>query len=209
MEVLLFDLDETLYPRGAGVLERMDARIESWICERHGVPEAEAGLVRLELWREHGTTLRGLMHRFRVDPHEYFAHVHGVELADLISADPALRSFLAGIRRRKLVFTNAPRSHARRVLDLLGVADLFESVIAIEDLDFAPKPDPGAYRVAVRRAGADPRACCLVDDTHANAVAAARFDMHAVWVAHGRRHEPAVPGVRVIERLADLAELLG
>jgi putative hydrolase of the HAD superfamily len=209
MEVLLFDLDETLYPRGAGVLERMDVRIESWIRERHGASEEEAGRLRLELWREHGTTLRGLMHRFAVDPHEYIAHVHAVELADLIRPDPALRELLGGIRRPKLIFTNAPRAHADAVLGLLGVADLFEAVIAIEDLAFAAKPDPAAYRAATLRARVDPRACCVVDDTHANVVAAARCDMHAIWVAHGRPHEPAVAGVRVIERLSELAALLG
>ena len=208
MDALLLDLDETLYPRGRGVLERMDARIESWLCERHGASTDEAPRLRVELWREHGTTLRGLMRLHAIDPAEYFAHVHGVELGDLIGPDPSLRVLLAGIARPKWIFTNAPRSHAARVLDLLGVADLFDGVIAIEDLAYTPKPEPAAYRAAVARAGFDPRACCFVDDTHANAVGAARFGMHAVWVSHGRAPEGDCTGVEIIESLAGLADLL-
>lgn len=209
MERLLFDLDETLYPRGVGVLERMDGRIESWMRDRHGVAEADAPRLRTELWREHGTTLRGLMQRYAIDPAEYFDHVHSVDLEDLIAPDPALRALLAGIARPKWIFTNAPRSHAARVLELLGVGDLFEAVIAIEDLGYAPKPLPDAYRAAALAAGGDPRACCLVDDTHANAVGAARFGMHGVWVSHGRPPEGDCADIRVIESLGGLAALLG
>jgi len=209
VQVLLLDLDETLYPRGCGVLERTDARIDSWIRERHGLAAAEASRLRLELWRAHGTTLRGLMERHAIDPAPYLEHVYGVYLSDLVQPDPALRALLARLAQRKVVFTNAPRAHARNVLGLLGVADAFEAVIAIEDMSFASKPHADAYRLALERVGAAPRDCIVVDDTHANAVGAARAGMRAVWVAHGRDPEPEVDGVHVVQTLAEVEALLG
>jgi putative hydrolase of the HAD superfamily len=208
VEILLLDLDETLYPRGAGVLERTDARIDSWLRERHGASAEEASRLRIELWREHGTTLRGLMRRHAIEPAAYLEHVYGVDLSDLIRPDRALRRLLEELPQRKLVFTNAPHAHARNVLALLGVADLFEAVIAIEDFAYASKPHADSYRVAAARAGADPRACCLVDDTHANAVGAVRFGMHAVWVSHGREPEGDLAGIHVVEGLAELAQVV-
>jgi putative hydrolase of the HAD superfamily len=209
VQVLLLDLDETLYPRGCGVLERTDARIDSWIRERHGLSAEAASQLRIELWRTHGTTLRGLMERHGMDPAAYLEHVYGVDLSDLVRPDPALRALLARLAQRKIVFTNAPRAHARNVLGLLGVGDAFESVIAIEDLAFASKPHADAYRVALERVGAEPRDCVVVDDTHANAVGAARAGMRAVWVAHGRAPEAEVDGVHVVQTLAEVEALLG
>lgn len=49
-------------------------------------------------------------------------------------ADPKLRELLLSIPLPKFVFTNADRTHARRCLDLLGIADCFERVIAFEDV---------------------------------------------------------------------------
>jgi putative hydrolase of the HAD superfamily len=41
------------------------------------------------------------------------------------------------------VFTNGSEKHAARVLDALGVADLFEEVFAVDTMaGFIPKPQP-------------------------------------------------------------------
>jgi putative hydrolase of the HAD superfamily len=210
VQVLLLDLDETLYPRGCGVIERTDARIDSWLRERHGLSAEEASRLRLALWRAHGTTLGGLMVHHATDPAPYLEHVYGVDLSDLVGPDPALRALLGRLAPRKIVFTNACRAHARNVLGLLGVADAFEAVIAIEDLAFASKPHASAYQVALERVGAAPHECIVVDDTHANAVGAARAGMRAVWLAHGRvpEAEAEAEGVHVVQALAEIEALL-
>lgn len=210
MDVLLLDLDETLYPRGAGVLERTDARIVAWIRERLGLPLAEADRLRHELFRAHGTTLRGLVLRHGLEPGDYLETVYGCDHSDLLRPDPELRALLARLPQRKVVFTNAPRRHAEHVLDLLALGDVLHDVIALEDLDLVPKPDPAAYATALARVAAPAEACVFVDDTHANVVGAARAGMRAVWVAHGR----PPPGERegadhhVIDALHELEALL-
>jgi putative hydrolase of the HAD superfamily len=216
VDVLLLDLDETLYPRGCGVIERTDARIVSWIRDRLGVPEADAQRRRTELWRLHGTTLRGLLLEGAIagaeDVDAYFEHVYGVDLSDLLRPDPELRALLARLPQRKLVFTNAPRRHARNVLGLLGVEDAFEAVIAIEDIGFRSKPHPGAYAHALERVGVVADRCCVVDDTHANVIGAVRAGMRAVWIAHGAAERPPAQSPdtdhHVIDALHELEPLL-
>ena len=207
MDVLLLDLDETLYPRGNGVLERVDGRINAYLCERIGIPASEVDAVRQQLRDAHGTTLCGLERQYRVDVEEYLAHVHQVDLSDLLAPEPELRALLARLPGRKVVFTNAPRFHADQVLRLLDVEGAFEAVLTLEDLDYRPKPDPHAYRAVTRRLAVAAARCTFVDDTRRNLLAARRTGMRTVWVTEERTEDPGVH--HVISALHELEDLLG
>ena len=208
MRVLLLDLDETLYPPGNGVLGRIAARINSFMTERLGFAIAEVDAERVRLRDRFGTTMRGLIEQYELDPDDYLRHCHGVDLSDLLAPDPALRALLARLPLRKAILTNAPRAHADQVLRLLGIADLIERVIAIEDLRYDPKPAASAYEAALARLRVPAAACLFVDDMLSFARAAAAHGMHAVWKAPAGA--PAVDdGVHhVIAHLTDLEPLL-
>lgn len=211
MDVLLLDLDETLYPRGNGVLARTDQLITAWVAQRLGLETADADALRRELWSAHGTTLRGLVVRYGIEPADYLTQVHPTDLSDLLTPDPELRALLRRLPGRKAVLTNAPRRYALHVLELLALADAFEALITIEDLALVPKPAPEAYARALERLGVPAARCTFVDDTLGNAAAAARAGLRAVWLAPpgtrtGSRAD--ADGVAVIESLAELESLL-
>jgi putative hydrolase of the HAD superfamily len=211
VDVLLLDLDETLYPRGNGVLARTDDLITAWVAARLGLELAEASRLRQELWSAHGTTLRGLVVRYGIAPEDYLEQVHPTDLSDLLAPDPALRQLLARLPGRKAILTNAPRRYARHVIELLALRDAFEEVITIEDLALVPKPAPEAYACALARLGVAPERCTFVDDTLRNAAAAAGAGLRAVWLAPTGARETAAAeaeGVAVIETLAELEPLL-
>ncbi|HVP31202.1 MAG TPA: pyrimidine 5'-nucleotidase [Myxococcota bacterium] len=204
VDVLLIDLDDTLYPAESGVLPRLDERINAYLREELGVPAGEVDGLRRSLRNTHGTTLHGLMARHPIDRDHYLRFVHDADLSDLLRPDPALRALLARVPGRKLVFTNAPRAHARNVLALLDVADAFEAVIAIEDHDYLPKPNPVAFERALARAGVAAEACAFVDDTRQNVLAARRLGMHGVWVAAAEHHahpeaQPVIASIHELE----------
>ena len=206
MEVLLLDLDETLYPRGNGVLERIDARINTYLCERLGIPVLEVDAVRQRLRNEHGTTLRGIQLCYDVDVDDYLDVVHRVDLSDLLAPAPGLRALLERLPGRKAVFTNAPQSHAEQVLRLLELGDAFEAVLTVEDLALLPKPDPHAYAAVTTRLGVHGRDCVFVDDTRANLIGARASGMRTVWLAPERRDDAEVH--HVITGLDELELLL-
>lgn len=202
MEVLLLDLDETLYPPERGVLRRVDERINAYLRDRIGIPRPDVDRVRRALRRAHGTTLRGLVLRHAVDQDDYLRFVHDCDLSDLLAPDPQLRELLGRLPPRKVVFTNAPRAHARQVLRLLEIEEVFHDIVALEDLDYLPKPDPAAYHEVLSRIGVAASACCLVDDTRANLLPARTLGMRTVWKAKGAR-----PGDDVHHAIAELHEL--
>ena len=63
--------------------------MNEFICDPLAVTPREAAELRRSYFREHGTTMRGLMTVNRIDPHEFLAFVHEVDLA-CVPADPAL-----------------------------------------------------------------------------------------------------------------------
>jgi putative hydrolase of the HAD superfamily len=179
----LFDLDNTLYPASLPVVTRIDARINGYLHERVGIDPSEVDALRRRFWADHGTTLAGLMVHHQVDPDDYLTYVHEIELEDLLQPDAALLDMLGRLPVRKLVFTNAGRSHAEKVLRLLGLSGAFEAVVALEDRAYSPKPEPAAYRAVLERFRLTGEECTLVDDSRKNLVAAKAFGMKTVWVS--------------------------
>ena len=183
VQVLFFDLDNTLYPDRLGVVSRIDRRINEYLHVRVGIVPSQVDAVRRGFWAEHGTTLRGLMLRHSVDADDYLQFVHDIELSDLLVPDPCLRPLLEALPGRKAVFSNASRAHARRALGLLDLEGVFEAVIGLEDLGYVPKPQPEAFALALERLRADATRSALIDDLLPNLGAAKRLGMRTVWVS--------------------------
>jgi pyrimidine 5'-nucleotidase len=113
----------------------------------------------------YGTTLRGLQARHNVDVDDYLAYVHDLPLKDYLTPDPLQREIIASLPTRNLVFTNADVNHARRVLSVLQLDDLFETIIDINEVAPYCKPMPESFAIAQDLADEpDPRKCVMIDD---------------------------------------------
>jgi putative hydrolase of the HAD superfamily len=183
-KAILFDLDETLYPRQAGLMQAIGARILRYMVERMGLSSDEAEAKRMRYTHQYGTSLRGLMAEEHVDPEDYLAYVHDIDLAQYIGPNPDLGAMLRNIPLAKTVFTNANAEHARRVLDVLGVAGHFSRIIDIRAMDFLSKPDPYAYRRILDLIGARAGECLIVEDTPRNLLPARSLGMTTILVDH-------------------------
>ena len=196
---LLIDLDETLYPPGCGVWEAISDRIEHYIHHRLGVPLEEVHYLRRSLFQQYGTTLRGLQATREVDTDDFLRYVHDVPLGSLIQPDPELHQALLRYPQRRLIFTNADRMHAQRVLTQLGLASVFAGIIDIHDLAPYCKPMPEAYQTALRLAGEpDPARVVFVDDSPRNLAGARAAGLYTVQVGSPK------PGVQHPESGAHL-----
>ncbi len=98
IETWIFDLDNTLYPASCRLFDQIHDRMQRFIAERLELTPEAALAVQKTYFREHGTTMRGLMTVDKVDPHEFLAYVHDVDLS-CVPADPVLAAALAGASR--------------------------------------------------------------------------------------------------------------
>jgi pyrimidine 5'-nucleotidase len=162
---IFFDLDDTLYPNSTGLWKAIKERMNLYMRDCMGIPENEVPILREQYFKMYGTTLRGLQARHNVDVEDYLAFVHDLPLKDYLTPNPLQREIIASLPSRKLIFTNADVNHARRVLTLLNLDDLFETIVDVNAVAPYCKPMPESFAIAQELADEpDPRKCVVIDD---------------------------------------------
>jgi putative hydrolase of the HAD superfamily len=198
----VFDLDNTLYPAACNLFHQVDLRMGGYIAELLGVPYEEARVVQKTYFREHGTTLRGLMENHSIDPHHFLDHVHAIDYSP-VPENPDLGAALDRLPGRKLIFTNGTVSHAEAVLDRLGIAARFEAIFDIAAADFVPKPRAEPYRMMIDAHAVTPDTSVMVEDMAKNLKVPAELGMRTVWVRTDHAWSHADPAADYVHHETD------
>lgn len=181
VETWIFDLDNTLYPARCNLFVQVSARMTRFIQDRFGLDAGPAKDLQRDMFRRHGTTLRGLMTEHGVEPAAFLDYVHDIDVTP-VDPSPRLDALLSQLPGRKLVFTNGSVPHAERVMRRLGVDRHFDSVFDIVAAAYIPKPDPRPYDRLVATAGIAPDRAVMIEDMAKNLAPAAALGMRTVWL---------------------------
>jgi len=206
--VWLFDLDNTLHNASPHIFPHINRSMREYI-ERHlGVDEAEATRIRQDYWDRYGATLTGLMRHHGTDPRHFLQETHRFDALDrMVVFERGLKTMLARLPGRKIIFSNAPRHYTDAILRLAGIRSEFDAVYSIEQLRFRPKPAVAGFLRILRNERLNARRCIMVEDSLANLVTARRLGMKTVWVSAGLRRAAHVD-VR-LRRVTHLPAFLG
>ncbi|KAM7259773.1 hypothetical protein ACFE04_015514 [Oxalis oulophora] len=135
-DCLIFDLDDTLYPLSSGLAIEVAKNIQEYMIKKLGIEESKASDLCFSLYKSYGTTMAGLKAvGYEFDSDDFHSFVHGRLPYDILNPDPALRSLLLSLPTRKVIFTNADKAHAAKVLSKLDIEDCFEMTICFETLN--------------------------------------------------------------------------
>ena len=178
----VFDLDNTLYPRHTDLFSQIDKRMTAFVAELLQMEPDEAKLLQKDLYRRHGTTLRGLMEEHRVDPDAFLTFVHDIDYSWL-APDPALGEEIRRLPGRKFIFTNGDRGHAERTARMLGILDHFEDIFDIVAAGLVPKPAGETYDKFMGLHRIDGPRAAMFEDLARNLEVPARVGMRTVLVA--------------------------
>lgn len=198
----IFDLDNTLYPAECNLFAQVDRRMGEFIARYLGVPFAHARHLQKAYYRQFGTTLAGLMRVHKLEPHEFLAYVHDIDLS-AVPEVPKLRAEIAALPGRRLIYTNGSRRHAERVAEKLGVLDLFEDICDIAACDYVPKPAADAFQRMIRRHGVEPRSAAMFEDMPMNLEVPHTLGMTTVLVHSSYLDHPAQLQMKTWEALPD------
>src|SRR5277367_5144444 len=94
VETWIFDLDNTLYPASSDLFAQIDGKMTAYVQELTGLGWDDARKLQKTYYRDHGTTLNGLMHHHGVDPEEFLDAVHDIDLA-VLTPDPDLAAAMS------------------------------------------------------------------------------------------------------------------
>ena len=147
-----------------------------------------AHALRRRYFQEHGTTLRGLMNEYSIEPRRFLDYVHEIDVSAVQPA-LALNRALAALPGRKLVFTNGTRRHAERVLERLPLASHFDAIHDIVAIGYQPKPNAAGYRALIDVYAIVPTRAAMIEDMARNLPPAAALGMTTVWLRNGPHAE--------------------
>ena len=187
----VFDLDNTIYPAECNLFAQVDVRIGAYIAETLELPYDEARRMQKGYFRQYGTTMKGLMQEYGIDPHDFLDYVHDIDYSP-VPPSAALAAALDRLEGPKYIFTNGSVKHAEAVLDRLGVAGRFADIFDIAAAAFHPKPLDPFYDLFLARHGMDPAASVLIEDiainlkpAHARGMTTVHVRTDSDWAMNG------------------------
>jgi putative hydrolase of the HAD superfamily len=182
--VWVFDLDDTLHNASAHIFPVMNRAMTQYIMDHLELDEPAAYKLRQHYWRVYGATLKGLMRHHAVDPYHFLHETHQLlTLPEMVLHTKRLRYLLQTLKGRKVIFTNAPRSYALRVLDLLGIGDCFELVFSVESAQFHAKPSVRGFQILLKTIQAKASDCIMLEDNRAALMTAKKLGMKTILVS--------------------------
>jgi putative hydrolase of the HAD superfamily len=190
IDTWVFDLDNTLYPASCRLFDQMHVKMGQYVMRHFNVDYNEAKRMQKDLYRRHGTTLRGLMVEHDHTPVGFLEEVHDIDYS-AVPHSPELRDALNALPGRKLIYTNGTTAHANRVLSKLGIDGLFSGSYDIVDSDYIPKPQRKPYEKFLLDHAVDPKRSAFFEDLVVNLKVPHEMGMVTVLVA-SHDHEDAI-----------------
>jgi putative hydrolase of the HAD superfamily len=182
--VWIFDLDDTLHDASAHIFPVMNHAMTQYIQDTLNLDEISAHQLRQHYWKVYGATLKGLMRHHGTDPYHFLEVTHKfVNLPEMVIQTKRLRHLLKTLNGRKVIFTNAPKNYAFRVLDLLAIGDIFELVFSVESSQFHAKPSVRGFQTLLKSIGTKPSDCIMLEDNLAALMTAKRLGMKTIWIS--------------------------
>lgn len=191
IDTWIFDVDNTLYSAGVDFFAQIDKKITAFISRYLAMHTTEARLLQKQYLIEYGTSLSGLMDVHGMDPADFLDYVHDVDLG-VLKPNPKLRSAIAALPGRKLLYTNGSRGHAVNIATHLNLFDLFDGHFGIEDGHYIPKPKRAPYETFNKVFAVNPKTSIFFEDNLRNLKVPYDMGMSTVLVTSDAdwSHEP-------------------
>ena len=180
----IFDLDNTLYSADSGIFQQVHKLMGEFISKNLKMDMVEAKKLQSKYYKQHGTTLRGLMDNHGVEPDYFLDEVHKLDYS-IVGPDEILKKELEKIQGRKIIYTNANKKHVVDVLERINLANFFDEIFDIKMANYIPKPEIRPYEQIIDIFNINPSSSAMFDDIAKNLVPAKKVGFTPVWVDAG------------------------
>jgi len=180
----IFDLDNTLYSADSGIFQQVHKLMGEFISKNLKMDMVEAKKLQSKYYKQHGTTLRGLMDNHGVEPDYFLDEVHKLDYS-IVGPNEILNKELEKIQGRKIIYTNANKKHVVDVLERINLANFFDEIFDIKMANYIPKPEIRPYEQIIDIFNIKPSSSAMFDDIAKNLVPAKKVGFTPVWVDAG------------------------
>lgn len=180
----IFDLDNTLYSADSGIFQQVHTLMGKFVSEHLNIDIIEAKKLQSKYYKQHGTTLRGMMDNHGVDPDHFLDAVHNLDYS-IVKPNRDLNKELEILEGRKIIYTNANRKHTLDVLERLELSHMFTEIFDIKNANYIPKPEITPYKQIIREFDIESSSAIMFDDIAKNLVPAKNVGFVSVWINAG------------------------
>ena len=180
----IFDLDNTLYSADSGIFQQVHKLMGEFISNNLNMDLEEAKKLQSKYYKQHGTTLRGLMDNHGIDPDYFLAEVHKLDYS-IVGPNKMLNQELDKLKGRKIIYTNANKQHATDVLEKIKLSNYFDEIFDIKMANYIPKPEIKPYEQISDLYNINASTSAMFDDIAKNLVPAKKVNFTSVWIDAG------------------------
>lgn len=188
IDVFIFDLDDTLYPHGQFLTSQKFFEIlNAYVAEVNGLSLEETNRISKEYLAQgidkdiEDDVIKFWQRDWNFNLRDFNDRIDAVDISHMSPCVQTL-TLLEKLPVRKVIFTNAHRTHAERMITHLGLETHIEHVCDYITRGQRVKPMPDIYHELVDRLNVSPEACVMVEDRHVNLRPAKAMGMHTVLV---------------------------
>ena len=180
----IFDLDNTLYSADSGIFQQVHKLMGEFISKNLKINIEEAKKLQSKYYKQHGTTLRGMMDNHGTDPDYFLDEVHKLDYS-IVGSNKILNEELNKLKGRKIIYTNANKQHVLDVLEKINLTNFFDEIYDIKMADYIPKPEISPYEKIIDLFDIEANKSAMFDDIAKNLVPAKKVGFTPVWVDAG------------------------
>ena len=184
IDTWIFDLDNTLYSADSGIFQQVHDLMGKFVSKHLNVERKKAKEIQRKYYKQHGTTLKGMMDNHGVDPEYFLKEVHKLDYS-IVDSNKKLNEELKKLKGRKIVYTNANLQHALDVLDRIELSNFFDYIFDIKMANYIPKPDLQPYEQIIKDCNLNPSTSAMFDDIAKNLVPAKKVGFTSIWIDVG------------------------
>ena len=180
----IFDLDNTLYAADSGIFQQVHRLMGEFISKNLNVDLTEAKKLQSKYYKQHGTTLRGMIDNHGTNPDYFLEEVHKLDYS-IVGPNDLLNKELQKLKGRKIIYTNANKQHVINVLERIDLTNFFDEIFDIKMANYIPKPEIKPYEQIIDLFNINPKSSAMFDDIARNLVPAKKVGFTPVWIDAG------------------------
>ena len=182
----IFDLDNTLHDTSKAIFPIINRKMNAYIQNLLSINEQKADVIRLQYWLQYGSTLKGLMKNYKVDPNDFLEQTHNIKsYAGLVYPAENLTKTLASLPGKKILFTNAPKNYALEVIKQCDIEKYFSNLHFIECAKFNGKPSEESMKIFLAKYKVKKEH--FIDDEKQNLKTAKKYGVKTIWINKGQK----------------------
>ena len=159
----IFDLDNTLYSADSGIFQQVHRLMGEFISKNLNIDLTEAKKLQSKYYKQHGTTLRGMIDNHGTNPDYFLEEVHKLDYS-IVGPNDLLNRELKKLKGRKIIYTNANKQHVINVLERIDLTNFFDEIFDIKMANYIPKPEIKPYEQIIKKYNLNPSTSAMFDD---------------------------------------------